>query len=195
LLLVDELSVSWGVETTPDGAGKVVWCVMAPEPGPPSPDRSSLAAEAEATALLLGVPVRYLVAHERRVDAVVRALQAGDAAVQHGYGSLVEEIHQAQSRHAHARVHRPVDVEQSSLTDRIDVAFDSAVNPYRSAVELAESLDLAESLIGRMAPAAGLSIEDMAAFDQWYVDELGRQVTGEAPLPCPFPARIPLEAL
>ncbi len=187
LLLVDELSREWGVSELPGETGKVVWCVMAAETVARAPaELVDLTASSGAGAVLLEVPRRYLIAHELRIEAVVLALNDESA---HGrYAPLAEQIDQAYRTHLDAWI-RPPDARGSSMSDRVDVAFDVPENPYRSAVELSQAVAHAESLVGPPQPAAGVSAEDLGAFEQWYLEELRRQSRGEAPVPCPFPAR------
>ena len=194
LLLVDELAQEWGVVPLAD-QGKQVWCVL-------SADRPHLETQSpvdvtdseSADALLLGIPTRFLMAQERRVHSVLQALASSDRDSSQRR-PLIEQISRTHRRHLEARLQPSIDVDSVAQHDRLDLAFDGSEDPYQSARDLAEALVAAETLVGIVAPTAGPSREDLSAFDQWYVDELGRQAAGQTPSPCPFPARAELRTL
>ncbi|MCU1344675.1 MAG: putative anti-sigma regulatory factor serine/threonine protein kinase [Acidimicrobiia bacterium] len=201
LLLVDELSQAWGVKEINQGdgsQGKIVWCVLGAETqfaSPPASASGATTADPEPTAaLLLQVPTRYLMAQERRLESVRRALQA-TADTQAEHLALIQRIDEAHREHLASRLQPPVEVDRAAFNDRLDLAFDGAVGPYRSAVDLVEAISVARSALGAPLPASGLSGEDLDAFDDWYIGELGRQAAGADPVPCPFPARTAQPAL
>src|SRR4051794_3659387 len=193
LLLVDELSQTWGV-TSLDDDGKVVWCVLAADLSREARSRPDTALAGSHTALLLQTPTRYLVAHERRVESVLQALRRSDKPPG-SRDALIQRIEKSHLAHQQAQLQNPVEPDGAVLRERIDLAFDSDDQPYRSAAELIEALAAAEVALGLSASVKGLSDEDLLAFEQWYVDELRRQSDGETPAPCPFPARAGLGAV
>ena len=188
LMLVEAFSDAWGAEVAP--ASKEVWAELGTGRAPDTDSIDDLSSgEPEgAPVRLLGVPVRLILFSAANVDDLVRELQTTefDSAAPSELAALAERLVQATAgqreplreaaRHAlhhHAR--------------RVDVAVDlppGQVTVLRRFVSLTGQVEefCRTGVLLSQAPT-----REVTAFRSWCVDEMERQLTGQAPTSCPFP--------
>ena len=212
LVLVDAVSVRWGVEPDPAG-GKTVWFDIDPDqvaPEAPAPllalwlDIDGLTspgpdADDEMTVVLPDMPVEDLIAAKMRVEDLIRDLKLvllNESAQVTGQQSSPDEVLLARRLDASVEAFDRTRVQMRSqalqasargertTTLRLRVARGSAdaVVRYRQALEEADELSRA----GKLLVAGGLSSH--ARLRRWYLDEIVRQLREERPASPPAPA-------
>ncbi|HUF31667.1 MAG TPA: GAF domain-containing protein [Acidimicrobiales bacterium] len=192
MTVVEAVSDRWGAEVS--GDGKVVWAELAtggegqteaaeaPTAGAPTGTPSGTVVRVP------GVPVRLVLTAAAQLDDLVREL-----AVTSLPSSLPPDIVDVASRFVTltAEVRDPFRVAARAAVERherlLDVSF--PVSPVGVEV-LRGFLDVLEritelSVRGELLCLAPPS--EIMAFRRWAVDEIGRQVGGAPPTPCPFP--------
>lgn len=209
LVLVDAVSVRWGVE--PEPGGKTVWFDVDPDhaaPDAPAPllamwldleSQAPPAADDDVTVVLPDVPVEDLLAAKMRVEDLIRDLKLvllNESAQVTGQQSSAEEVRLARRLDAavesfdRTRVQMRSQALQASArgerttTLRLSVArssVDDAVR-YREALEEADQL----SRSGTLLVGGGLS--GHARLRRWYLDEIVRQLREDRPSSPPSPA-------
>ena len=188
LLLVDAFADAWGVEIA--AGSKKVWAEVGTGrhlPRPPAPEPVVPAVPC-AHVSLEGVPVRLVLLSAANMDDLVRELQTTDFAseVASELAALGEQLVQdtvAQreplriaAREALRKRAQRMDVELEVPPGQVEV--------LRRFVGLTGQVEVLcrDGVLLSEAPS-----DELTAFRRWYVDELDRQVSGHAPIPCPFP--------
>jgi hypothetical protein len=194
LLLLDEFADTWGAHNEIAGSapdrGKVVWFTIHVPTTDQSTSVYSTSNAGHSTRTLVGVPLRLMIAQQRRVDSVVESLRHLSAQHQLQRGArLVEIIEEARLRHQGLRNLTRIDLTKVKPHDRVDLEFHAEDLPEASAARLWEVVEAGEGLLETQGAPLKHS-DELIAFRRWYLDELHRQRAGEAPTPCPFPARV-----
>ena len=199
LQLLAALAPSWGVDH--DEHGKTVWAVLGDvatpgpdrlddEPGPAGPAPEGRAAR------FVALPVRLALESDLHLDALVREFQVMEGAgTVSEAASLVTAAREvldtyARPRAAGRRVAREAAARGDRLVDAEVVVPEGAPAALQHLVALLELIDEHCRAGELLALAAG---DELRAFRRWYADEIGRQVDGRPPRPCPFPV-VPLPA-
>ena len=188
LMLVEAFSDAWGAEVAP--ASKEVWAELGTgrAPDTQSIDDLTTTEHEGVTVRLSAVPVRLILLSAANLDDLIRELQTTEFATPEPsrLAALGEQLVQATAgqreplREAarHAPQHR---------TRRVDVAVElppGQVAVLRRFVSLTGQVEhfCRTGVLLSQAPT-----EEVTAFRCWCVDEMDRQMRGEAPTPCPFP--------
>jgi anti-sigma regulatory factor (Ser/Thr protein kinase) len=188
LLLVDAFADAWGV--TVSGASKEVWAEIGTgrrmdAPKPPEPPPPAVPGVAVS---LRDVPVRLVLLSAANMDDLVRELQTTSFAVEGAteLAALGEQlVHDTVAQREPLRV-----AARSALRKRVrrlDVELEvppAQVDVLRRFVDLTGQVEVLchDGVLLSEPPSP-----ELTAFRRWYVDELDRQVGGQAPGPCPFP--------
>ena len=188
LLLVDAFADAWGVAVEP--GSKEVWAELGTGRAPDAePVCEPLPAGPEGVPVRLrDVPARLVLLSAANMDDLLRELQTTsfEASAPTELAVLGERlVHETSAQREPLRSAARAALRQR--TRRIDVDLD--VPPGQVAV-LRRFVSLTDQVEHFCRTGVLLSqppTDEVTSFRRWYVEELDRQVRGQAPDPCPFP--------
>lgn len=187
LLLVEAFSDAWGVHVDPDV--KEVWA----EVGTGRPRRAAAQLPAGIVPTggvpvhLEGVPVRLVLYSAANMDELVRELQTTDLEGAAGELAVLGERLAQETAAQREPLRAAARAALQTRTRRIDI--DLQVPPGQVAVlgRFLGLTDEVERLCRNGVLLSGPPSPEVTTFRRWFVDEVGRQVEGRPPAPCPFP--------
>jgi GAF domain-containing protein/anti-sigma regulatory factor (Ser/Thr protein kinase) len=183
LTIVAALASAWGVDE--DGPNKVVWADLGEvEPDPVTSGPFDRSTDRAIPVRLAAVPVRFLVESAGHVEDILRELSYGapdDASLRElaRLGRTLDPPPDALIRTAIAQGLRVVD----------DDFLVTPATPAR-ARRMFELLEHAAALSSEGGLLKLPPSDEVRAFRRWCVEEIERQVAGNRPTPCPFPAAL-----
>jgi PAS domain S-box-containing protein len=195
LHLVDGVADAWGATVL--DVGKATWA----EFGSTGAQRTSSAVAGEPvaadealpedwrTVTLVGLPVRLVLASTLQLDDLARELQL--LAIERNrllpphYRSIAEEM---LARYAgnHERGRREARLAEAAGADRMDLTIGLPEDGGPELVHLTELLDQLAELSRRGTLLSPPPSAEVSAFRHWCANEIGRQLAGRPPTPCPF---------
>lgn len=188
LRLVDALSDAWGTNLLGDGR-KVVWACFG-DLALPTPAATAAAKREPVLGLrpvrLIGLPVRLVHENERNIEDLVRELRTQPSPALEPFADITRGgLAPAERLRVAARAETKVAIAEGRRVITVEAAV-----PADAPARLAELLGALEQLAERSRSGELLSLApsaELTAFRKWIAGELARQLTGAAPVPCPFP--------
>lgn len=204
LHLVDGVADAWGATVLDVGKatwaefGKVdqalSWAAVHFDPaGPAAPDAPP---EGWRTVTLVGLPVRLLQASELHLDDLARELQLlaidRDRLLPDHHRGVAEELMARYSLNREAG-RREARLASAAGADRLDLTLAVPEDAGPDMIHLTEVLDQLAEMCRRGTLLTAPPSAEVSAYRHWCANEIGRQLAGRPPRPCPFEVEDPAE--